>query len=74
MSGFQWINLIWLVGALVLAVSALRVRQVSGRMVLVSILGWAAIVVAIIGVLLLFQPREEQPQPVPQPQSSEHFT
>lgn len=39
----NWVSIVWVLGALILAVSALRAHQLNARKALVYVLGWAAI-------------------------------
>lgn len=48
MNGFDGVNMVWLVGALVLVVSALSVRRIGFGLFLRTLLGWAAIVLLVL--------------------------
>ena len=50
MSGTGWISIIWLLGALVLALSALQGHRVGKSKVLVMALGWIAIFLLAVGI------------------------
>jgi aspartyl protease family protein len=47
-NGFDGVNMVWLVGALVLVVSALSVRRIGFGLFLRTLLGWAAIVLLVL--------------------------
>lgn len=48
MNGTDGVNMVWLVGALVLVVSALSVRRIGFGLFLRTLLGWAAIVLLVL--------------------------
>lgn len=48
MNGFDGVNMVWMVGALVLVVSALSVRRIGLGLFLRALLGWAAIVLLVL--------------------------
>lgn len=48
MNGFDGVNMVWLVGALVLVVSALSVRGIGLGVFVRTLLGWAAIVLVVL--------------------------
>ncbi|MET3709878.1 aspartyl protease family protein [Sphingomonas trueperi] len=48
MNGSDGVNMVWLVGALVLVVSALSVRRIGFGLFLRTLLGWAAIVLLVL--------------------------
>ncbi|SFJ53631.1 aspartyl protease family protein [Sphingomonas sp. NFR04] len=48
MNGFDGVNMVWLIGALVLVVSALSVRRIGFGLFLRTLLGWAAIVLLVL--------------------------
>ncbi|WP_066717901.1 retropepsin-like aspartic protease family protein [Sphingomonas pituitosa] len=48
MNGFDGVNMVWLVGALVLVVSALSVRRIGLGVFVRTLLGWAAIVLLVV--------------------------
>lgn len=48
MNGFDGVNMVWLVGGLVLVISALSVRRVGFGVLLRTLLGWAAIVLLVV--------------------------
>ncbi|NLS28128.1 hypothetical protein S2M10_31360 [Sphingomonas sp. S2M10] len=48
MNGFDGVNMVWLVGALVLVVSALSVRRIGLGVFVRTLLGWAAIVLVVL--------------------------
>lgn len=48
MNGFDGVNMVWLIGALVLVVSALSVRRIGFGVFLRTLLGWAAIVLVVL--------------------------
>ncbi len=48
MNGFQGVNLVWMIGALVLVVSALSVRRIAFGLLVRTLLGWAAIVLLVL--------------------------
>jgi aspartyl protease family protein len=47
-NGFDGVNMVWLVGALVLVVSALSVRRIGLGVFVRTLLGWAAIVLVVL--------------------------
>lgn len=57
MNGYGWVSVIALAGWLVLAVGALRARQVGASKLLVVGLAWAAIFLLIALVFAAVQPR-----------------
>ncbi|UYY78058.1 TIGR02281 family clan AA aspartic protease [Sphingomonas sp. R1] len=48
MTGFQGVNLVWLIAALVLVVSALSVRRIGFGLFVRTLLGWAVIVLVVV--------------------------
>lgn len=48
MNGFQGVDLVWTIGALVLVVSALSVRRIGFGLLVRTVLGWAAIVLLVL--------------------------
>ena len=48
MNGFQGVNLVWMIGALVLVVSALSVRRIALGLLVRTVLGWAVIVLLVL--------------------------
>lgn len=48
MNGTDGVNMVWLIGALVLVVSALSVRRIGFGLFLRTVLGWAAIVLLVL--------------------------
>ena len=48
MTGFQGVNLVWMIAALVLVVSALSVRRIGFGLFVRTLLGWAAIVLVVV--------------------------
>ncbi|WP_084445676.1 retropepsin-like aspartic protease family protein [Sphingomonas sp. TDK1] len=48
MNGSDGVNMVWLIGALVLVVSALSVRRIGFGLFLRTLLGWAAIVLLVL--------------------------
>lgn len=48
MTGFQGVNLVWLIAALVLVVSALSVRRLGFGLFVRTLLGWAVIVLVVV--------------------------
>ncbi|GAA0741524.1 TIGR02281 family clan AA aspartic protease [Sphingomonas sp. ABOLD] len=48
MNGVDGVNMVWLIGALVLVVSALSVRRIGFGLFLRTLLGWAAIVLLVL--------------------------
>lgn len=48
MNGFDGVNMVWLVGALVLVVSALSVRRIGLGVFVRTLLGWVAIVLLVL--------------------------
>ncbi|MET3723080.1 retropepsin-like aspartic protease family protein [Sphingomonas trueperi] len=48
MNGTDGVNMVWLIGALVLVVSALSVRRIGFGLFLRTLLGWAAIVLLVL--------------------------
>lgn len=48
MNGSDGVNLVWLIGCLVLVVSALSVRRMSLNMLVRATLGWAAIILVVL--------------------------
>jgi len=47
-TGFQGVNLVWMIAALVLVVSALSVRRIGFGLFVRTLLGWAAIVLVVV--------------------------
>ncbi|WP_294332773.1 TIGR02281 family clan AA aspartic protease [uncultured Sphingomonas sp.] len=48
MNGFQGVNLVWMIGALVLVVSALSVRRIGFGLLVRTVLAWAAIILLVL--------------------------
>lgn len=51
MTGDQGVTLLWMIGALVLVVSALSVRRIGFGLLMRTVLGWAAIVLVVVFVI-----------------------